>query len=235
MSSGTHPQVGPFGGVGSRRPSVGRQESAPPRRSEPYRTGESGGRRSCDAVRRPKNRASRKAGFVLLVEMVLAIFVLSIGVLASVALITSSLDTARESRADTRLAMFGDGILEGLRAMALDAGVTNGWGAFWDDIEARDLGIPVPAQVMWAQTDCVVRIGGPATIVLTNYAHHAGGDTSVPGLALRYVLSVDPRPTAGGKTNRLVHLRLWEGVFGGTNAAAARSFYTEISDPGVLR
>jgi hypothetical protein len=193
------------------------------------------------APRRDLPAVKAKAGFVLLVEIVLALFVISMGVLAGVALITTSMDRGREARADTQLAMFGDGILEWLRASATEAGTTNGWAGFWADVQDGEIGIPVPAQEMWTPSNCVVTADEVKTVVLTNFGHHAlavrgeEADTGIPALVLRCLLEVDPDVAWGGRTNWCAQLKLWEGQFGSTNAVQARSLYTEFPEPGVLR
>jgi hypothetical protein len=122
-----------------------------------------------------------------------------------------------------------------LRATAIEASSTNGWETFWNNVETGLVGIPVPAREMWTPSNAAVFVGGPTTLALTNYGHHAASEMATPAVALRYMLNIEQRPTDGGRTNRAVLLSLWEGSFGITNAAGERRFYTEVFDQGELR
>lgn len=176
----------------------------------------------------------RRAGFVLLVEVALAIFVLSIGVVAGVALIGSAIDSAAMANADAQTGMFADGVLNGLRALSQESAATNGWEAFWVDFANGNISVPVAAEQMWTNAP-PVRAGSLERIAFTNWPSRTGAGVSVRSHALRYRLDTRLVTDVWGSTNAVrAMLRVWEGEFGGTNERAAQVFYSEYRNWGDM-
>lgn len=78
-----------------------------------------------------------RAGFSL-IEIALALLVLSVGLLAVLGLLTDSLELSNRSIDDTHIGMFADDVFNGFRALA---------SVNWENLETRQL--PPAAPDMW--------------------------------------------------------------------------------------
>lgn len=177
----------------------------------------------------------RRAGFVMMVELVVALFVLAIGVVAAVSLVTHSTESEAQVGADVRAALFATAALDGLRIHADRAAAAGDWEPFWVSMADGDSRIPVAAQDLWGDGEATVGAGELQTLVLTNYNLHAnpGCPTDIPGQAFRYLVSVAFVTNSYGWTSRVnVAVNVWDGEFGVTNARAAARFYTEYRNWG---
>jgi hypothetical protein len=179
-----------------------------------------------------------RAGFVLLVEVLFALFVLSLGILAGIQLMRSSVDRGARASADTRAALFATDVFNGLRALSAETGLslgTNGWQHFWQQL-ANGYEVPVAALEAWT-APLSVRAGGPHTLVFTSYGYHVGkGTNKITHGALRYRLDVDlwSGPDEATDVRAGVMLKIWDGEFGPTDDRNVQIFYTEYYDAGWL-
>jgi type II secretory pathway pseudopilin PulG len=173
----------------------------------------------------------------MLVELVVALFVLAVGVVAAVSLVTHASNTENQVGADVRAALFAQATLDGLRAgadrEAARAAATGAWERFWVDVADGEYLLSVAAADLWANEDPTVVGGSLQKLVLTNYNPHTDEPTDIPGQALRYRLSVGFVTNSFGWTSRVdVAVTVWDGEFGRTNAQAGRRFYTEYRNWG---
>lgn len=163
------------------------------------------------------DRFRAKAGFSL-VEVALALLVVSVGLAAVFALFPSGADANRRAIQDTQIGLFADYVLNGARHQAEE--VT------WDEV--NDSGglivSPLCGQYAWSSPDAVVAdAGAPRAVVYKTEANSA-----IEEMAFRYKLRV--YPVAGKPNVKAMVLQVWPGQYGsltGTNV-----FYTEVYNYG---
>ncbi|MBM4149292.1 MAG: hypothetical protein FJ224_09630 [Lentisphaerae bacterium] len=179
-------------------------------------------------------QARDRAGFVLLVEIALALMVFSMGVLASLRLMARGVERRQSAREHRETAAFGEGVIEGLSALAANScAVSNGWDRFWTEFAAGRTGVPVVcAAFAFTNERAEIMAGGPFTSRLAWARLHSGDPGGIPWLTVRHEIILSNRPTAGGRTNIAVWLKLWEGEFGRTNLPPKVVFYSEIAREG---
>jgi type II secretory pathway pseudopilin PulG len=153
--------------------------------------------------------STSSCGFTLM-EIALALLVISIGVLAIIGVMSSSLEAANKSIDDTHAAMFADDILHGFQALgSID----------WEGLEGRSL--PPPAETMWEGTagQRIEANGGWQTIVYES--------AYVEGL-IDYAVqfNLDIRPDSTRRDVKTMRLEVVSGEFADrTNPLV---FYTEV-------
>lgn len=169
-------------------------------------------------------RAGRR-GFTL-VEVALALLVVSVGILAAFALIPAGLQTNQQAIDDTQAAMFADTVFEGLRAQAKVVP--------WAQVGTA--GMPIPAIGAASSLPAARKpysASSSATITvtatpITYVAKRAVGTGEANEVALRYTLGVnEPVPNV----IKSVSLVVWPGEFASTGAANSNNvyrFYTEL-------
>jgi len=142
-----------------------------------------------------------------LIEVMLAVLVVSVGVLAILSLFPMALDQNSRAIASSQSALFADEVLNGLRACA-DAN----WGAL--DGNAAG-GLPIVAQD---------RFPGIWAVIVTNtvWTNIYSNDIGVVNHALRYQLTL----TSTGNIKKAT-LKVWQGQFGATGVAPG-VYYTEF-------
>jgi type II secretory pathway pseudopilin PulG len=160
---------------------------------------------------------TRSAGFSL-VEVALALMVVSIGLLSLVGLLPVSLDMSRKSIEDSQLGLFGDNMMNGYRATLQ----IRPWSE-WDTLNIRGT-----AEDVWDNPQKVGFRFGSGDASGTNIYKYtsnqpSGGSVEIVDLAARYEFTVKVQPF----DNRLIscNLELLPGEFGPTNSL---HFYTEI-------
>ena len=157
----------------------------------------------------------RRAGFSM-VEVALAILVLSVGLLAVFGLFGDALETNKSTIADTQAALFADEVLNGFKAAALTNITT--WASYLQSITLSNPAIwqaSVPIQVS-------------SNSVRTNqYKYKSGSMAGVTDYAYRYQLSVG---AASGANVQGVTLQVWPI---GVASNAALVFYTEVYNYGM--
>lgn len=90
-------------------------------------------------------RADNRGGFSL-IEVALALLVISVGLVAAVGMLPGSIDNSKRASDDTQQALFADYVLNSLRAMAAN---TNIFVERWSDINGSGPKIPIAAPDMW--------------------------------------------------------------------------------------
>jgi prepilin-type N-terminal cleavage/methylation domain-containing protein len=155
----------------------------------------------------PKSASLRGAGFSL-IEVMLAVLVVSVGMLAILTLFPMALDQNSRAVASSQSALFADEVLSGLRACA-----EADWNGFTNTIISR--GLPVVAA---AQFPGVLNIIATNTIETNIYSNTLG----VVNHALRYQLTL-----TGNGNIKTATLKVWNGQFSATGAAPS-VYYTEF-------
>ena len=98
-----------------------------------------------------------RAGFSL-IEVALALLVVSIGLVAAVGMLPGSLDNSKRASDDTQAALFADYVLNSLRTLA---SATNVAVTRWGDINSSGPSIPIAAPDMWDQgSSMTIQPGG---------------------------------------------------------------------------
>jgi prepilin-type N-terminal cleavage/methylation domain-containing protein len=169
------------------------------------------------------------AGFSM-IEVALALLILSIGVLTMVGLMSGGLDMSKVAGDYTQSSVFASDTMEGVRNFAANGSPTNGLTKFWSTLQTGPglMLTGVVASVFDSYTQqqvpiqTVQKFGG---IGYTNFSYTYSNSVDS---AFRYRMSVEQFP---GLTGNLldevasVKLDVVNGLFG---AAATQSFYTEV-------
>ena len=145
------------------------------------------------------------SGFSL-VEIVLAILVLSIGVLVVIGLFPSGLQQSKKSIDETRAAMFAEQVLNSVKAKAADLS--------WDDIDNME--IIVPTKQFWEDAESLTITAG------SDIQTYSFSNKVTETFAVKFMLEfTDVSPTIKGVKLQVVngeHMSLENGEL----------FYTEI-------
>ena len=145
-----------------------------------------------------------------LIEVTLALMVISVGMLSVIGLFPLGLDQNSRAIADTHAALFADEVLSGLRACAAD-----NWAGLDDSVE-----LPVAAEIAWINSgtgDLDPGFTVPDEIV-TNIYYVPNG---IVDHAFRFRLNL----TSNGNV-KAATLWVWSGEFGTTSAPSI--FYEEF-------
>ncbi len=165
-------------------------------------------------ARTPARRLPRRpSGGFTLVEVALALLVVSVGLMGVFALFPHGLDQSRKAIQETQAAAFADDIFNGYRALAKSR---------WSTLDSQPL--PVAGVSLWQGTPTVQPNDSVNTLLLQS-ATGEGTD-----LAIRYRLKVETLP--GSNELKVVRLRVWPGEFGATDDASAVIFQTQIFREG---
>lgn len=145
-----------------------------------------------------------------LVEVCLALMVVTVGIVAVLSMFPAGLDQNRRAMGEAQGALFAEEVFAGLRARA---------GTDWANLETVSL--PVTDPSLWADPTLLTTVPtGP--FVVTNIYRPAGATTLVDH-AFRYQLCVQAITT----DVKAAVVRIWDGEFGSaTNPALI--FYTEM-------
>ena len=189
--------------------------------------------------RTPAGREKRASGFTL-IEITLALLVVSTGILAIMAIFVSGMDQGRRSTVEDRMASFGEVVLAGIRHNA-DRNWTNFASAdippaIGDDLWSAGFRVKTPngtsgGTEIFAPGD----YGGPGTNFLASAVFTK---KAVPGMAdhaFRYTIiatnvvitNVDSGTLKFAVTNKGVILYMFQGEFGGAENPDMWS-YTEL-------
>jgi prepilin-type N-terminal cleavage/methylation domain-containing protein len=166
------------------------------------------------------NRKKFRPGFTL-IEIALALLVLSIGLLAVFGLFPVGIDSNRMALGETRAAMFGEEVLNGVRARAALFD--------WNNI-AGNIILEPPSPNMWEEPrDMRIRVvQNPDPEHFDTIIYRASGfrsDRGYEDFAIRYRLEIDNI----NQYSKAVRLKVRPGRFGSTNTYV---FYTEIYNYG---
>lgn len=166
-----------------------------------------------NAIRQRLRRLRR--GFTL-VEVSLALLVLSVGVLTAYALFPEGLNAGRAATSDTQSAMFADIIFRSYRAASTYVP--------WNQITTTRVRVPGEGTI-WNGSGRTIEII-PSTSSIQTYRNQLSvGGTLIDENALRYKLEF--REITAGRL-MVVSLYIWPGLFGPTDPASAQYYYTEL-------
>lgn len=159
-----------------------------------------------------------RRGFTL-IEVAMAMLVVSVGIMAAFAMFPQGLDQGKAAVEDTQAAQFAEWVFDGYRGLS----TRYAW-SLWPTAPVQ---LPGAANFNSAQTTPWVRASVNSNIVTVFRAFRqvsqstAGIDARE--IALRYNLALDRGNRSVGLT-----LRVWPGEYGNTDATNAVMFYTEI-------
>jgi len=161
-----------------------------------------------------------RAGFSM-VEVALAILVLSVGLLAVFGLFGDALETNKSTIADTQSALFADEVLNGFKASALTMTNATNW--------ASNLqGITVSNPAVWQASAIPIKADGSVRTNQYNYTPVSGSMGQLTDYAYRYQLSLTNSPA--GANVQGVMLQVWPI---GVASNAPLVFYTEVYNFGM--
>ena len=165
-----------------------------------------------NAIRQRLRRLRR--GFTL-VEVSLALLVLSVGVLTAYALFPEGLNAGRAATADTQSAMFADIVFRSYRSASTYRR--------WNELATTQVRVPCDGTI-WNGAARTVYIQ-PSPSIQTYRNQITVGGEAVDENALRYKLELREITP-----NRLmaVSLYIWPGLFGPTDPGSANYYYTEL-------
>jgi len=159
-------------------------------------------------------KAGTKDGFTL-VEIALALLVVAIGVVSIMALFPAGLKSNQRAIEETRVAMFAEDVLGGVKTMIEETP--------WQDVqtELQGQGLPGVAPDLFVDGGAIKAIGGPGKTPFTY--EYSGSGVSIVESVVRYNLKIE---TIGANVNRYgITLRVWPNEFGQSEDGFA--FYTE--------
>jgi prepilin-type N-terminal cleavage/methylation domain-containing protein len=185
--------------------------------------------------------ASHNRGFTL-VEIALALLVFSLGVLSVFLLFGRALDRETDALSYTRMALFGDSVLESLQSKSeylTETASSNEWVQFWEDLSDGQTQIVCAAASsngVW-EGEMSVAADGLQTNFYYAYPLHGQNATGLLSHIIRYRMSVDVSGLAEDADEDLarVTLKVWEGEFGRIVDEDGVSFYTEFVDRGRVQ
>jgi prepilin-type N-terminal cleavage/methylation domain-containing protein len=164
-------------------------------------------------------------GFTL-VEIAVALLVVSVGIMAIIGLFPVGLESAKRIKDEAMILQFKDFVFATVRELSTDADPVSA--ASWNVVES-------PATYQWGANPALWKDADrlclrPNAGLQTNTYVHAG--SGMESHALRYDLVVSNctffAALGNGRRGKAVHLRVWPGEFGPTNDVSAYIFYTEV-------
>lgn len=202
-------------------------------------------------------------GFTL-IEVAIAVLVVSLGVLALAALFSQGLSASAKAVGDTHSSMFAENVFNGLRARSLLEAEKqlltnrNTWVDFWTNFVYGNTSITIaavsPSWGIWSNV-MPIRVGGPYTQMYANIPMHGGGVTGIVDHAFRYRIAASTNSTVVSNwvsakmngvwlpswwtvpvtdTTARVVLYVWDNRFGSTNLSDALMFSSEFANQGDL-
>ena len=173
---------------------------------------------------RISSRSQRRSAGFSMVEVALALLIMSIGVLTRVGLMSGGLDMSKTATDYTQAAIFASDTMEGVRYYA--GTVTNSVGVsnFCFGVQHGLALKAVAASVFDKDTGAEILSNRTANATYTTFFYSY--ETNLD-FACRYRLSVEPVAQALNLLNQVacVKLDVINGLFG---AAVTQSFYTEV-------
>ena len=175
------------------------------------------------------SRIRRRAAGFSMVEVALALLILSIGVLTMVGLMSGGLDMSKTAMDYTQTSIFASDTLDGVRNFALNGTPTNGTVKFWSSLQSGLQLSAVAAGAFDKDTQTQIPIKNTTSYLNFFYSYETNVD-----FACRYRLSIEQykdftssAALPGNLADQVASVKLdvINGLFG---AAATQSFYTEI-------
>jgi prepilin-type N-terminal cleavage/methylation domain-containing protein len=182
--------------------------------------------------------ASRRGGFTL-IEISLALMLFSMGVLAVFLLFGRALDRESDALRYTRMALFGDSVLESLQAKSeylTETASSNEWSQFWEDLSDGQTQVVCAAASsngVW-EGEMSVAADGLQTNFYYAYPLHGQNATGLLSHIIRYKMKVDIKGGLDDFERDLVQvtLKVWEGEFGSEFDDDGLVFITLYADRG---
>lgn len=165
-----------------------------------------------------RTHAGARAGFSL-VEVALAMLVVSVGLMGVFALFPHGTESNRKSIQETQIGLFAEYILNGFRYQAEREA--------WSDVRnvnAFDIS-PLGSIYAWERPDGVV-----AGDTVKSISYRVKLDPNIEEMAFRYELRVGP--VAGRQDVKYLLLSVWPGLYGQSDATNSFEFYTEVYNYG---
>lgn len=162
-------------------------------------------------------RSFHKCGGFSLIEVALALLVVSVGLVAVIGMFPSGLDSGRKANEDTQTAIFADYVLNTIRACAANTNYL--WSDFADG--SKTLQIPIAAPGMW-DSSMPNRTIYPGD-VKKNITFLSSEDKNIEEFSINYSLFISD--IASNRMKR-VKLEIWPGMAGSTNNY--RVYFTDI-------
>jgi len=173
------------------------------------------------------NHSHSSPGFSL-IEITLALMVVSVGMLAVLSLFPAGLDQNARSKGDSHAALFADDVLGGIRAVIMQNPTQAKWDSLTNNTPPDFQTFPVASETAWAPDDLTPKIDNSLhtntyrNLTPPNYVDHV----------LRYQISVSNH----NANLKGVYLWVWNGEFGKTTNNAGMpvnccTFYSEYYNP----
>lgn len=171
----------------------------------------------------PSKRRRAQAGFSL-VEVALAMLVISVGVLAAVSLFPTSMDSNKKSIDDTQIALYADYVLGTLQSYVASTNIVNLYGWKWDTFVNNPGAIAVSAAAvdMWKDpTNLMIKADGN----LTKLAFFSL-KSNVEEMNLEARLTIGPSPDYNSYSIRRATLEVWP--YSAQNTNGYHQFQVEL-------
>jgi len=189
-------------------------------------------------VQLPNQAGSRNAGFSL-IEISLALLVISIGMIAIVGLFPTSLGMGKRAIDETYASFLADSAFASFKGAASE--YANDWINLTNALPIAPNSVDYNQDVFWDQSGDL-RIRADGLIHTQKYVAGSSDEKwagngvmildnnwSMEDHALRYRISTDIIPP--GRIMRMV-MEIWMGEYGSQNSTNAEVFYTEIFNHG---
>lgn len=174
------------------------------------------------------NRRKHKKAFSL-IEVTLALVVLSAGAVGILLLLTHSLDSATLATNRMRSAVFADMIFNTLYSSSREvaSGGSNEWMSFWMELSEGESGIPVPCPDMWLPENMWIQ-KGTHTLIFSNNEFHISLTNNTLAFAIRYTMEIEMFYTNDFPYIAKVFLKVAGGEFEAKPVADDAYFYSEF-------
>ncbi len=174
-----------------------------------------------------------------LIEVTLAVVVLSLGVLALFGLGQLALNNAKALEDDTRSAMLAEDVFASLRSVSEALCASNNpefWAAYWTDFAAGTTYLPLKLAhtTCFSNQDNTISAGEEHTLQLVSRPETRGCNLAMPEWSARWSLRLSNiSQTSPPVTNLFdVQLHIKPGLSG--EPGTARTYYTHLSEHGTL-
>lgn len=162
-----------------------------------------------------KIRPSKKSGFSL-IEVALALLVVSIGLVATVGMLPGGLENSKKASDDTQSALFADYVLNSLRALS---SVSNAAVTRWSDIGDTKPKIPIAAPDMWDQGTTLTINPGTGK---QNISFRPAANKDIEELAFAYDLVIQDL----NATTKRATLNIW--IPSKLNTNSPQTYYADL-------
>jgi hypothetical protein len=168
-----------------------------------------------------------KKGFSL-IEVTLALVVLSAGVIGILFLLNRSLDATISSTNKIQATVFADSVFSTLCSYSYEMASkgSNEWKSFWLNLAEGESGIPVACPDIWFPSDMLIQTG-THTLVFSNNFVHAAVTTNTSSFAVRYTMEIELVYTDDFPYRVQVSLKVSTGEFEAKSKTDEVCFYSE--------